>query len=404
MLRILHLEDSPADAFFVDKSLRANGLVAAISVAKNRQEFRSALDNRQFDLILVDQTVLGFGAAGALEMVQSKSPGVPVICVSGSANEEEARAMLAAGASNYVLKDHLWQLVGIVRAEAEKQRLTAQLQAANRELGSFCYAASHDLSATLHTLGCYSDMLLKEQGYKLDRQGKDWLTYIHKASIQMDGLVDDLLRLSRLSKTALKLESFNLGELAEQILSGLAASSPERTVQWRVASGTEVVGDKGLVRAALENLLSNAWKYTGNHQQPLIEFGCQPQPDGSMAFFIRDNGAGFDLKHAEKLFQPFQRLHSEAEFAGTGVGLAIVQTIIERHGGRIWAHAGVNEGATFFFTLGSQTKTGVIPPAKRQPDEFKDSRWRLSQAQRIAPSISMAKTRMHAQGVGDVRL
>jgi two-component system sensor histidine kinase/response regulator len=404
MLRILHLEDSPADAFFVDKTLRANGLVATISVAKNQQEFRFALENRQFDLILVDQTVPGFGAAGALEMVQSRSPGVPVICVSGSANEEQARAMLAAGASNYVLKDHLWQLVGIVRAEAEKQRLSAQLQAANRELEIFSYAASHDLSAPLRTLRCCSEKLLKEQSYKLDHEGKDWLTHIHKASVQMGALLDDLLRLSRFSNAALKPESFNLGELAQEILSDLAAGSPGHTVHWRIAPGTDVIADKGLVRTALENLLSNAWKYSANQQQPLIEVGSQAQPDGSVRFFIRDNGPGFDMQHAEKLFQPFQRLHSETEFAGSGVGLATVQRIIERHGGRIWAHAAVHQGATFFFTLGSQRETDLSAPTEREPKPFNDTRRILSEAQRTGTTVCVAATRMHAEGVADVGL
>ncbi|PYJ07389.1 MAG: histidine kinase [Verrucomicrobia bacterium] len=230
---------------------------------------------------------------------------------------------------------------------------TAELEAANRELESFSSAVSHDLRAPLRSIRAFSDIVLEDSGDRLDAEGKRHLQTIRASGRHMAELIEDLLRLARFSKASLNRTTVNLSGLAKEIVSRLSAASPERQVEVRIADAMEVEADAGLVGAALENLLANAWKYTSKSAQPRVEFGSTAHADGSAVYFVRDNGAGFEMKYAPKLFQPFQRLHSEADFPGTGIGLATVQRIINRHGGRIWAEAEPNQGATFYFTLGN---------------------------------------------------
>jgi light-regulated signal transduction histidine kinase (bacteriophytochrome) len=167
----------------------------------------------------------------------------------------------------------------------------------------------------------------------------------------MGQLIQDLLMLSRVTRQALRHESIDLGKLAKTIVASLRAEAPQREVEFTIADGLTATGDPGLLHVVMENLLNNAWKYSSKRQQAHIEFGSIPQADGTTAYFVRDDGAGFDMAYAGSLFGTFQRLHAETEFEGTGIGLATVQRIIHRHGGRVWAEAEVDQGATFFFTL-----------------------------------------------------
>jgi len=242
-------------------------------------------------------------------------------------------------------------------AESEVRRLNDQLQqravlleAANKELDAFCYSVSHDLRAPLRGMDGFSLALLEDYGDRFDETGQDYLRRVRAASQRMAQLIDDLLALSRVTRREMSRQQVDLSALAEAVASDLRASGPARHVELHVAPGLVANGDPALLRVVLENLLGNAWKFTGKRPDARIEFGTA-QRDGAMAFFIRDNGAGFDMAYADKLFVPFQRLHSTSEFPGTGVGLASVQRVIQRHGGRVWAEAEVGKGATFYFTL-----------------------------------------------------
>jgi PAS domain S-box-containing protein len=228
---------------------------------------------------------------------------------------------------------------------------TAQLEATNKELEAFSYSVSHDLRAPLRSIDGFSLALLERHTEQLDQKGKHYLERVRAASQRMGQLIDDLLNLSRLTRSEIDLQSVDLTLLVEVIAAELQQTQPERSVELLVAPAVVAQGDFRLLQVALENLLNNAWKFTSNQVHPRIEFGTIAQPDGTTAYFVRDNGAGFDMAYADKLFGAFQRLHTENEFPGTGIGLATVQRIIHRHGGRIWAEGAVEQGASFYFTL-----------------------------------------------------
>jgi len=243
------------------------------------------------------------------------------------------------------------------RAEQEIQELNEilefraqELAAANKELEAFSYSVSHDLRAPLRTIDGFSRALLEDYGNKLDETGKDYLQRVHAGTQHMRQLIDDLLNLSLVIRTKITREETDLSELARNIAVELKKTQPDRQVQFVIQEGVLVQGDPRLLREVLENLLGNAWKFTQNRSQAKIEFG-ETGTEGKKVYFVRDNGAGFDISYADKLFVPFQRLHSTAEFSGNGVGLAIAGRIIDRHGGRIWAEGEVEKGATFYFTL-----------------------------------------------------
>jgi PAS domain S-box-containing protein len=230
-----------------------------------------------------------------------------------------------------------------------KQR-AAQLEAANHELESFSYSVSHDLRAPLRSIDGFSHILLEDYGEKLPPEAQKYLERVRDSAQHMAELIDDLLNLARVTRTPLQLKLFNLSKMAESIANNLKDENPEHHVNLLIAADLMVHADPHLLHIALENLLNNAWKYTSKKAEAVIEFG-QKSHVKERTFYVRDNGAGFDMKYIEKLFGIFQRLHSVSEFPGTGVGLATVQRIIKIHGGRIWAEAEEGKGATFYFTL-----------------------------------------------------
>jgi PAS domain S-box-containing protein len=237
------------------------------------------------------------------------------------------------------------------KAADEIRQRTTELQAANRELEAFSYSVSHDLRAPLRSIDGFSQVVIEDYGDRLDDQGKEYLNRVRAATQRMGRLIDDMLALSRVTRSDMQRELVDLGKMANEIFSELQKNEPERKVEWRIGNELIAWGDMRLLRMVLFNLLGNAWKYTAHQPQPLIEFDVQRQMDSTMEFFVKDNGAGFDMAYADKLFGAFQRLHTVAEFPGTGVGLAIVQRVINRHGGQVRGVGMPNQGATFYFTL-----------------------------------------------------
>jgi light-regulated signal transduction histidine kinase (bacteriophytochrome) len=227
---------------------------------------------------------------------------------------------------------------------------TTQLEAANRELEAFSYSVSHDLRAPLRGIDGFSQALLEDYSEQLDDHGRDYLRRVRAATQRMSGLIDDLLNLSRITRSELRREAVDLSALVRSIAEQLRQAQPERHVEFRIADGLTAQGDPRLLRIALENLLGNAWKFTAKTADAVVEFGLT-RAGGDDVYFVRDNGAGFDMAYAGKLFGAFQRLHDVREFEGTGIGLATVQRIVRRHGGDVRAEGEPERGATFFFTL-----------------------------------------------------
>ena len=304
---------------------------------------------------------------------REKSANTPIIFLTASyPDASQAFKGYSVGAVDYLHKPIIPQIliskvgvfVELARKNAQLRRLNealdaqaAQLATANRELESFSSSVSHDLRAPLRGITGFSQLLLENHAQKLDEGGKAYLKRIQQAGHRMGELIDDLLQLARVTRTELTRERVDLGKLAREVAAELSLEEPARKVEFHAADGLFADADARLLRGALENLLGNAWKFTQKVPVAKIDFGADA--DG---FFLRDNGAGFDPGQKELLFEPFQRLHTASEFPGTGIGLAIVQRIISRHGGRIWAQSRVGEGAVFHFNLQPGAPAPHPPP------------------------------------------
>jgi two-component system sensor histidine kinase/response regulator len=236
------------------------------------------------------------------------------------------------------------------RTKNELQSVNATLETVNKELESFSYSVSHDLRAPLRSIDGFSQALLEEYADKLDQEGLEHLRRVRAATQRMGELIDDMLNLARVTRSGMRLESVNLSVITQTIAEELQRSEPGRRVEFLITQGMVVNGDKGLLKVALENLLGNAWKFTGKRSGARISFGVTENKEGKV-YYVRDNGSGFDMTYMNRLFGAFQRLHSASEFPGTGVGLATVQRVVHRHGGQIWAEGEVGKGAVFYFTL-----------------------------------------------------
>jgi PAS domain S-box-containing protein len=256
------------------------------------------------------------------------------------------------------------RLLGMLRDVTAQQELmrsleervaarTAEYAELNRQLESFAYSVSHDLRAPVRSIGAFASVLLQDHTKQLDVEGHRHLARISAAAGHMNELIEGLLQLAKVSHQALRSESVDLEALVKDVVRTLRDREPERQIEITCAGLPAVSGDRRLLSIAISNLLENAWKYTSRRSQARVEIGCESGPE-HVVFYVRDNGTGFDMQFAEHLFEPFRRLHSTKEFPGTGIGLATVARVVERHGGRIWADAAVDRGATFYFTLGSR--------------------------------------------------
>jgi signal transduction histidine kinase len=310
------------------------------------------------DLVLTDIMMPGLDGVGLLRALRAdpRTRTIPVILLSARAGEESAVDGLAAGADDYLAKPFSAQeLQARLRTHLElsqaRQERTKQLEKSNQELESFSYSVAHDLRGVLHTIDGCSAMLLEEYTGKLDAEGQSYLESVRSGIMKMSRLIRDLLNLSRVGRAPLRRQPVSLTQIAREVIADLRKREPARNIIMEIADGLTAFGDARLMNIVMVNLLGNAWKYTAKRPGANVAFS-QEDNGGEIVFCLKDNGAGFDMADSAKLFAPFQRLHEDTDFEGTGVGLATVQRIISRHGGRIWAEGTVGVGATFYFTLG----------------------------------------------------
>ena len=294
-------------------------------------------------------TLLGF-AAGTMLARAATAPLRRITEVAQRVARENAYSLRVeeasgqAGQAAAAMNDLLAQMQ---QRDVELRRRSVELEAVNKDLESFAYSVSHDLRAPLGSIDGFVQAVEADYSHLFDETAKEYFGWIHEGCRQMRDLIDGLLQMTRLTRTEIQREPVDLSAIARSVAESLQQANPTRAARFEIRSGVKTVGDERLLRAVVENLMSNAWKFTRHRSETRIEFG----QNGS-AFYVRDNGAGFDQAHAAKMFRPFQRLHSMREFEGTGIGLATVQKIVERHGGRAWAEGEIDKGATFWFTTG----------------------------------------------------
>jgi two-component system NtrC family sensor kinase len=392
--RILAVDDSLTYLHDVAENLRKEGY--DVIPARSGEEALELLLVQPVDCILLDLMMPGLSGQDTCRRIKASAAWRDIPLIMHTALEEQA-AMIAginAGADDYIAKSSdLQVLFARVRAQLRRKQFedenrnireqllqkerevvvahsarelaetravfVEQLERKNSELEAFSYSVSHDLRAPLRSIDGFSKLLLDDHAGELNAKGQDYLHFVRAGAQRMGELIDDLLLLSRVGRADLRRDRVDLSSVARVAAERLKREDPGRQVTICIEDQLVVVADDGLMRVLLENLLGNAWKFTTKNLEARIEVGAE-QPDDGTVFFVRDNGAGFDMSHAKKLFNPFQRLHTESEFPGTGIGLATVHRIVDRHGGRIWADSVVDQGATFYFTIPT-----VRPGARR---------------------------------------
>jgi DNA-binding response OmpR family regulator len=387
--KILTVDDSLTYLHEIAEQLRQEGY--DVIPARSGEEALELLSVQSVDCILLDLVMPGLSGQETCRRIKGSAQWRDIPLIMHTAVEEQTAMIegINAGADDYIAKSSdLEVLSARVRAQLRRKQFedenrnireqllqkevevvaansardlaeiratfVDELKSKNIELEAFSYSVSHDLRAPLRSIDGFSKLLLDGYADKVDAKGQDYLHLVRESAQRMGELIDDLLLLSRIGRAGLSRDQIDLSEIARGVSEELKKKDPDRHIEWCIEDQLLVEADSGLMRVAFDNLLGNAWKFTSKVSAPRIEVGTSQQ-EGVAAFFVRDNGAGFNMEWAEKLFSPFQRLHNESEFEGTGIGLATVYRIVDRHGGRIWAESAVDHGATFYFT---------IPPAR----------------------------------------
>jgi signal transduction histidine kinase len=368
-MRVLLVEDNPADALLVQSLLRQAGGIE-VRTAPTLSVGLEDLVTFAVDVVLLDLNLPDTRGLATLSRLLDARDDVAVVVLSGHDDENLAYRALQAGAQDYLVKgtQDPTLLRRVLRYATERKRLEAQLRQlnvelearverrtrelaqANRELESFAYSVSHDLQAPLRTIGGFAEILATDFADQLDDEAREYLHRMRDAGRHMGELLDALLELSRVSRFVLKPVPVDLADLARAVFADIARASPERRTTLEIQGAIEVQGDPRMLEIALRNLLNNAFKFTRGRQPGQIRLAALMQ-GGERCYEIADDGVGFDPRFAHRLFEPFQRLHRADEFEGTGIGLATVQRIVQRHGGRIWADGMPGRGASFRFTL-----------------------------------------------------
>jgi two-component system NtrC family sensor kinase len=389
--KVLAVDDSETYLQELAQNLRVDGY--EVVLARSGEEALELLAIEPVDCVLLDMMMPGISGRETCRRVKNVPAmrDIPIVILTAMEDRDAMIEGLAAGADDYVAKSSDFDLLrarllaqirrkhfeddnrqireellhkkieaGEARAARElaeaRAVLVKELELKNEELESFSYSVAHDLRAPLRSLDGFSLALLEDYADRLDDEGRQYLRFVRESAQQMAQLIDDLLTLSRVSRAEFVREAIDLGDIARRVAARLAAESPARSVELVVAERLPARGDERLMTVVFENLLGNAWKFTGKTAHARIEIGITG--DTPPVYFVQDNGAGFDMAYASKLFGVFQRLHAASEFEGTGIGLATVQRVIRRHGGRIWAEGAVGRGAGFFFTLETERPEG----------------------------------------------
>jgi len=369
--RVLLIEDNKFDRELVKYALQSSDATFQVIDACSAREFEAHLENSQFDVVLTDFNILGFGGLVVVNSVRKKFPDIPVIVITGTGSEQIAVESLKSGANDYIVKtpQHIRRLPYAIAAALEKMRLDQEARKSEQEirelneklqekvsertaeLEAFTSSVSHDLRAPLRRIYGFCYALKEECDDQLNEPGRDFLSRIIKSVDHMRLLIDGLIDLSKAMDKEMIYVSVDLSYIAHEIMNELKNDDPDRQVEITIVKDAKTHGEHKLLRVALTNLLQNAWKYTRPNNKPHIEFGILETTKDWVSYFVRDNGIGFDMQHKDEIFEVFKRLHTEDEFPGDGIGLATVKQIITRHRGKIWTNAIKDEGATFYFRL-----------------------------------------------------
>jgi two-component system, sensor histidine kinase and response regulator len=361
--RLLIVDDEEPQMKALCNTLREQGY--STSGFNSAAEALSALRIQPFDLLLTDLMMPDVDGISLLDMATKIDPNLVGIVMTGQGTIDTAVQAMKTGALDYILKPFklsvilpiLSRALAVRRLRLENLSLerrvrerTAELEAVNQELEAFSYSVSHDLRAPARHIRSYIHLLTSEQDTTFGPEGRQFLQSVADSANRMDKLITDLLEFARMGRGELRRATFPFEEVVQEVMRELMLEVHGREIHWQMDPLPQAFGDRAMLKQVWNNLLSNAVKYSRRRQPAVIQIGCHTQP-AEFEFFVRDNGAGFDMKYADKLFGVFQRLHAPQDFEGTGIGLASVRRIITRHGGRTWAEGTLDQGATFHFTL-----------------------------------------------------
>ncbi|HEY0820940.1 MAG TPA: ATP-binding protein, partial [Rhizobacter sp.] len=343
---------------------------AHLYMASSGEEALARCNDHPYAMVLLDVHLSGMDGFEVAQAIRDHCPGLdaPIVFVSAVyVHEQDAYRGYRLGAVDYILSPIVPEILRAkaavfirmyrLRIEAQQQaqaieKAYRELRTVHAEMEGFSYSVSHDLRTPLGQIAGFADLMAMGHAGELGPKAREYVGYIQGAAHRMNSLIDDMLLLGNMSRTEMQVQPVDISHLAQSLLGELSKLRPQPHMAWEVAPGMQAMGDQRLLRVALSNLLSNAWKYSAGVPRPFIEVASRPDDDGPV-FYVRDNGAGFDVHAAgERLFRPFQRFHADTVFQGNGVGLAIVQRVIDKHGGRLWVESAPGRGACFFFTLG----------------------------------------------------
>lgn len=370
-LRVLVVEDDPADVELVLSALRSGGLDPDGEVARAAEDFTDQVRKNSYDVILADYSLPSWNGMETVEVLRREGLDIPVVVVSGSLGELKAVECIKQGAADYVLKDHLPRLSEAVRRAIREKQLREEhrqsledLARSNRELEQFAYVASHDLQEPLRMVATYTQLLAERYQGKLDENADKYIHYAVDGALRMQSLVQDLLAFSRVGRQGADLKVTDCNAVVEAVLKNLHTAIQESGAQIAYGRLPAVVADGSTLLQVFQNLIGNAIKFRGS-EPPAIRVTAEKNAR-EWVFAVADNGIGIEPEHAEIVFAIFKRLHTRAEYPGSGIGLAICKKIIEQHGGRIWVESQAGQGSTFKFTLPAREVRGKYDPIDEQ--------------------------------------